>query len=138
MAENKRVFICSPYRGATAEEQEQNVARARAFLAHAVRLGRAPFAPHLLYPGVLNDALEHERNQGIAAGLNFLLTCGDIWWLDTPKGVTSGMRKELELADVAGLSIRRAELFELFAVDGVPYYDFQLDLGQIDTTWRSR
>jgi hypothetical protein len=102
---NKRVFICSPFRGATPEEQADNVDTAKALLAHAVRNGRAPFAPHLLYPGALNDAVESERDQGINAGLNFLLTCEDIWWLDSPKGVTAGMRRELELASVAGLGV---------------------------------
>jgi len=37
----------------------------------------------------------------------FLLACHELWWLSTPKGVTSGMRKELELANVAGLVIRK-------------------------------
>jgi hypothetical protein len=105
---NKRVFICSPFRGATPEEQAANVEMARALLAHAVRNCRAPFAPHLLYPGALNDNIESERNQGIDAGLNFLLTCDEIWWLDSHKGVTAGMRRELELASVAGLGVYRA------------------------------
>lgn len=133
MSANKRVFVCSPYRGSTPEEQEANVARARALLAHAVRLGRAPFAPHLLYPGALNDAIESERNQGIKAGLNFLLTCGELWWLDTPKGVTAGMRKELELAHIAGLSIYQVDCDDL--TTGPAFY---VHLGEVDTSWKTR
>ena len=80
------------------------------FLGHAVRLGYAPFAPHLLYPGALNDAIEEERTQGIQAGLSFLSVCQELWWLQTPKGITSGMQKELELADFLDMTIRKVYL----------------------------
>jgi hypothetical protein len=121
---NKRVFIASPYRGSTPEEQEANVARARAILACA------PFAPHLLYPGALNDAIESERNQGIAAGMKFLLACDELWWLDTTRGVTQGMRKELELADIAGLTIQRVVQY--------PHGEFVVGGGDLDDSWKTR
>jgi hypothetical protein len=103
-----RVFVCSPFRGQTSEQQQANVEKARQLLRYAVHLGHAPFAPHLLYPGVLNDADPVERVHGIEAGLSFLLACHELWWLETPQGITEGMRKELQFARPAGLIIRKA------------------------------
>lgn len=130
-----RVFICSPFRGSTPEEQEANVAQAREFLGHAVRHGMAPFAPHLLYPGALNDAIPVERENGIRAGCQFLLACNELWWLSTERGVTTGMRKELELASIAGLVIRKFERVTYVAPDGTETEGFGTN-GRPDLTWQ--
>src|SRR3974377_1008062 len=95
-----RVFICSPCAG----DIEANVKRAREMCLHAVRLGHAPFAPHLLYPQFLNDRNELDRAAGIAAGLAFLSSCDEVW---VPKGVepSPGMAYELKRARWAKIPI---------------------------------
>lgn len=45
------VFICSPFAG----DIEKNLNKAREYLKFAVKQGTIPFAPHLLYPQVLDD-----------------------------------------------------------------------------------
>lgn len=63
----KLVIIESPYAG----DVEQNTIYARRALKDSLSRGEAPIASHLLYtqPGVLDDLIPSEREQGIAAGL---------------------------------------------------------------------
>lgn len=64
----KLVIIESPYAG----DVEANLSYARKAMADSIHsYGEAPIASHLLYtqPGILDDAIEHERTLGIAAGL---------------------------------------------------------------------
>lgn len=86
----RRVIIESPFAGAVARNQNY----ARLCCAHALALGDAPFASHLLYTqdGILDDTIEDERELGITAGL--------IWgavaetscvYIDL--GVSGGMRR---------------------------------------------
>ncbi len=57
----KRVFVCSPWR----EDPVRGAATLRAVLRDVLREGNAPFAPHGLYPQVLDDALaEQEARRG--------------------------------------------------------------------------
>lgn len=97
-----RVFVASPYRGATPDEREANAQTARELVRFAVLQGHAAFAPHLLYPGALNEDVEEERDAGIRAGLSFLSVCTELWFFWGPLGITTGMRKELEVADILG------------------------------------
>lgn len=61
------VIIESPYAG----DVEANVAYARAAMRDSLARGEHPIASHLLYtqPGILDDNVPAEREQGIAAGL---------------------------------------------------------------------
>jgi hypothetical protein len=89
----------------------------------AVLQGHAPFAPHLLYPGALDDGNAPERNSGLAAGMEFLRCCHELWWLDGPKGVTSGMAAELALATDLGIPKRKVS-YTLSPDNGVWEYNF--------------
>jgi hypothetical protein len=88
-----RVFICSPYRGKTTEEQVKNVELAKRFCAYAVAEKRSPIAPHLLYPQFLNDEDVKDRRAGINCGLAFLASCIEIWVLGTY--LSEGMLAEI-------------------------------------------
>ena len=102
----KRVFVASPYAG----EIERNVSYAYAALYHTLSRGEAGFAPHLLYPNVLNDSVAHERELGIKAGMSFLTTC-DTLALYVDHGISSGMQQEIELAKFMGIHIEERRLF---------------------------
>ncbi len=58
------VFICSPYAGDVAK----NTNNARRYLKFAVDKGAIPFAPHLLYPQVLNESNPAQRELGLFFG----------------------------------------------------------------------
>ena len=91
----KKVIIESPYAG----DIERNIAYARMCMNDSFKRGEAPFASHLLYTqdGILNDAVKHERDLGIDAGLEWgklaELTAAYIDY-----GITSGMQYGIENA----------------------------------------
>lgn len=59
------ILLESPFAG----NRSRNVAYAKACLRHALSLGDAPLASHLLYPQILQDEVPEDRALGIAAGL---------------------------------------------------------------------
>ncbi|HEY3495501.1 MAG TPA: hypothetical protein VGK73_12480 [Polyangiaceae bacterium] len=61
----KRVYIASPFRGASKEETRQNIVYARLCLLDSLERGEAPYASHLLYTQVWS---EHRRTDGLSAG----------------------------------------------------------------------
>ena len=98
----KRIFVCSPFAGDT----RQNVLVAQRLCLKVVAAGHAPFAPHLLYPGFMNDAVPAHREAGIACGLAYLETCDEVWSY-IGGGISSGMRREIELAEKLGKPVIR-------------------------------
>lgn len=89
------VIVESPFAG----DVERNTAYARACLKDCLRRGEAPFASHLLYTqtGVLDDALPHERAQGIAAGLA-IGDRADVTVVYTDLGISGGMQQGIAAA----------------------------------------
>ncbi|MFA5123017.1 hypothetical protein [Zavarzinia sp.] len=64
-----RVIVESPYAAPTPEGVEANVAYARKAMLDSLGRGEAPYASHLLFPQVLDDADADQRKRGIEAGL---------------------------------------------------------------------
>jgi hypothetical protein len=98
----RRVFLSSPLSGDT----DKNVAYARRCMKDCFDRGEAPYAPHLLYPQILDDTLEKERQLGMSAWLvraNVLVVYEDL-------GVSVGMRSEIEYAEAMGLSVERRSI----------------------------
>lgn len=93
------VIVESPYAG----DVEANVDYARACLKDSLARGEAPIASHLLYtqPGVLDDLVPAEREQGIAAGLAWRAVAeGAVFYTD--RGWSGGMRAALALYEAEG------------------------------------
>lgn len=84
----KKVFICSPYRG----EVESNKAKARDYCRAAIKQGYLPIAPHLYFTEFLDDTYEKERVLGIAAGIELMSLCDEMWVYGEP---TEGMKQEI-------------------------------------------
>lgn len=97
----KRVFVCSPYRGDVAA----NVEVARAACREVLRAGDAPFAPHLLYPDLLDDDVLAERALGIEAGRRWLAMAHEVLVVGP---ITAGMREEIATAEALGIPVRYA------------------------------
>jgi hypothetical protein len=87
------VFICSPYRG----DVEKNRKIALALCKKAFDNYCAPFAPHLLYPQMLDDSNPEQRELGIGAGLEFLKCC-DLMYVYADCPPSGGMQTEMMLA----------------------------------------
>ena len=61
----KRIFVCSPFRGATEHARAANHDVAERACHYVIAQGHAPFAPHLFYPRFLRDADTLERECGM-------------------------------------------------------------------------
>ena len=99
-----RVQILSPYRGHDPADTRRNVAYAYAAIRDCLDGGDAPFAPHLIYPAVLDDSYPADRAAGIGAGLQWL-AAADVVAVYTDLGISDGMRAELAEADRLGIPI---------------------------------
>ena len=95
-----RVFICSPYAG----DVSANAEKARRYLRFAIDRGTIPFAPHLLYPQVLDDGDPEERALGVFFGLVWLGRCHELWVFGSV--CSPGMAMEIRKAEVRGMPIR--------------------------------
>jgi len=88
----KRVFICSPLKGAV----ERNIKRAELYCRFAFEEGFVPVAPHIYYPRFLDDSNKDERAVGQRYGLEQMYNCTQLWVFG--ENITDGMRAEIDLA----------------------------------------
>jgi hypothetical protein len=95
------VFICSPFAG----DIEVNTMRAIRYTRFAVVSGAIPFAPHLLYPQVLDENDLAERELGLFFGLVWLGKCNELWVFG--RYISNGMSREIAKAKKRGIPIRR-------------------------------
>ena len=97
----KLIYMASPYAG----DIEKNTEFAKRACRHVMNEGHAFFAPHLLYPQLLNDANPQERQTGLAMGLAVLPRCDELWCYG--EHISHGMLLEIQEADRLGISVRR-------------------------------
>lgn len=91
----KRVILESPYAGFV----ERNIKYARLCVKDSLQRGEAPIASHLLYTqeGILDDTIEHERTQGINAGLKWKEVADlQVFYIDY--GISKGMQYGMDYA----------------------------------------
>lgn len=96
------VVLESPFAG----NVDENVQYARRCVRDCLGRGEAPIASHLLYtqPGVLRDDVPAERENGIAAGLAWLIAA-DATVVYTDRGVSSGMKRGIAAAEQYGVTV---------------------------------
>lgn len=98
------VFICSPYRGKTPEETQQNIIKAKWYCRLAYALGHIPFAPHLYFTHFLLDNCETERKDGMAMGKVIMLQCAEVWVCG--EKISDGMQSEITYAKAHSIPIK--------------------------------
>lgn len=105
----RRVILESPFAG----DIRKNKKYARAALKDCLNRGEAPYASHLLYtqPGVLRDRKPQERALGIWAGLAWG-QCAELVVVYTDLGISEGMKKGIELAELEGRPIEYRRLYK--------------------------
>ena len=103
----RRVILESPFAG----DVERNVRYARACLRDSLLRGEAPIASHLLYtqPGVLNDDIAAERQQGIDAGLIWR-EVADASVVYRDLGVSKGRQYGIAAAERSGIPVEYRSL----------------------------
>ena len=100
----KLIYVASPYAG----DVEKNVDYAKQACRTVMESGNAFFAPHLLYPAILDDMVPEERQLGIEMGLTMLSRCDELWAFGSR--ISAGMQAEIEEADRLGIPVRRMEI----------------------------
>lgn len=70
----------------------------------AVTSGAIPFAPHLLYPQVLEEKDPSERELGLFFGKVWLGKCDELWVFG--RHISNGMSREIAKAKKRGIPIR--------------------------------
>lgn len=102
----KLIYVASPYAG----DIKKNVEYAKQACRAVMESGHAFFAPHLLYPSILNDAVDVERQAGMDMGLTMLFRCDELWVFGSH--ISSGMQAEIAEAERMRIPVRRMELEE--------------------------
>lgn len=69
------VYIAGPYQGETREEQEANIAQARAAMVGVYRCGHSPFCPHTMTAWLDRDAPDIARETFLATDMDWLRRC---------------------------------------------------------------
>ncbi|RJE46624.1 MULTISPECIES: DUF4406 domain-containing protein [unclassified Dehalobacter] len=96
----KLIYVASPYAG----DVENNVEFAKRACRYVMEQGHAFFAPHLLYPQILEDSNPAERETGLKLGHHMLERCDEMWVFGNR--ISSGMEAEIERAKQLGIPIR--------------------------------
>lgn len=97
----KKVYICSAF--ASSGTKVGNLIMARFYSETALRRGYLPIAPHLMYGEILQDDYPEDREMALAAGLELLEMCDEIWIFGP---VAGGMINEVKKAEEMGLVVR--------------------------------
>lgn len=102
-----RVFVCSPYAARGDNSIADNTVLAKRLCRALIDSYIAPFAPHLLYPQILEEAIAGERELGIQCGTAFISACHEVWVYDR-LGISDGMQREIEHARSIGKTVNFA------------------------------
>ena len=97
----KLIYVASPYAG----DIEKNTEFAKRACRHAMGEGHVFFAPHLLYPQLLDDSNPQDRQAGLDMGLVMLPRCDELWCYGDH--ISLGMHLEIEEAGRLGIPVRR-------------------------------
>ena len=110
----KLIYVASPYSG----DVKQNIEYAKRACRNVLDCGHAFFAPHLLYPALLDDCDSEQRKQGTDMGLTVLARCDELWVYGSR--VSEGMASEICEAHRLEIPVRYIELnHEMMAVNEV-------------------
>ena len=94
------VIIESPYKG----KIKTNVAYAKKCMFDSLMRGESPFASHLLYTQVLDDAIKKQRTMGMDRAFNWYKHA-DLMAIYIDKGISNGMKKGIAVAEKFGIEM---------------------------------
>ena len=97
----KIIYVASPSAG----DIKKNTEFAKKACRHVMEQGHTFFAPHLMYPAILDDRQPQERQLGIDMGLAMLEHCDELWCYGGH--ISQGMMREITEADRLGIPVRR-------------------------------
>ena len=101
------VYIASPLSG----DVEKNLDFARQACLNAMAQGVTPFAPHLLYPQMLDDNDPVQRELGMKMCNQMLSLCDELWLCGDR--ISPGMASEKKLAEELGIPVQKISTEEI-------------------------
>ena len=112
----KIIYVASPYAG----DIQKNTEFAKRACRHVMNEGHAFFAPHLLYPTILDEHQPEQRQLALDMGIAMLSRCDELWCYGDR--ISPGMRLEIEEAARLGILVHRVmEQKNGFTVGKVKY-----------------
>jgi len=105
----KKVYVVSQYAG----DIDANVAAAIKACQFVIRNEKIPIASHLIYPLMLNDSNETEREIGTMYGLALLAVCQEVWIFQRNGFMSRGMLDEEAEAKRLGKKIKYFDIKEV-------------------------
>ena len=103
----KLIYVASPYAG----DIERNMKFAKEACRLVMNEGHAFFAPHLLYPQVLDDGCPEERQLGLDMGKKMLTSCDELWAFGD--FISPGMKGEIDMATQCNIPVKYVMLQEM-------------------------
>ena len=103
----KLIYVASPYAG----NIEKNTEYAKQACRSVMEQGHAFFAPHLLYPQVLDDGCPEERQLGLDMGKKMLASCDELWAFGD--FISPGMKGEIDMAAQCNIPVKYVMLQEM-------------------------
>ena len=102
----KLIFVASPYAG----NVKDNLKYAQGACRFVKDSGHAFFAPHLLYPKVLRNRDQGDRQAGLDMALDMLRRCDELWAFGVV--ISDEMRIELNEATKLDIPIKHFVLYD--------------------------
>lgn len=94
----RRIYVCHPF----SSDPEGNARTVRTICRALVESGCLPIAPHLYLPAFVDERTEREL--AVALCLELVAVCDELRIYG--RGVTAGMRREIDRAEALGIPVR--------------------------------
>ena len=92
-----RVILETPYQGTKKHSVEENIQYALDCVDHSLKMNEAPIAFHLIYPRVLDDTKEVEREKGLSMSQQWYKVADKVV-VYVDHGISDGMRQGIDKA----------------------------------------
>lgn len=103
----RRVWIASPFSG----DVSRNIDYLFACMRDSLARNEAPWAPHAIYPQILDDKLQEDRSLGMHLG-HIWLEQAELLAVYEDLGLSNGMQEDIHVAIQMGIPIERRTLVE--------------------------
>lgn len=99
------VYICSRYRADDEAQFKKQLEYTKLLAKEQVLLGNDVIVPHLYYPRFLDDDNEYSHTLGTSSAIRLMNYC-DTVVVGIKYGISEGMSKEIEVANVNNILIK--------------------------------
>lgn len=98
-----KIYVCSPFRTNKLFTEKENIENAIKYARQVIEQGDMPIVPHLMYPQILDDSKDSDREKGINFDLELILLCDKVYVFGD--FISDGMRKEIQFAQKSKMRI---------------------------------